>query len=132
MNVTDIQHVLVLADDIDATRDFYRDVVGLQVGDRPALEFPGYWMYAGPSACIHIANRLAYLEHAANVGLEADGAGHRAGSIDHIAFAASDADELLARVDRSGAVAVLNQIPNGPRQVFIEDPNGVRVEINIG
>jgi catechol 2,3-dioxygenase-like lactoylglutathione lyase family enzyme len=132
VSVTDIQHVLVLADDIDATRDFYRDVLGLRVGDRPALEFPGYWMYSGASACLHIADRGAYREHAANVGLEVGGVAIGTGSIDHIAFAASDADELLARVDRSGVSAVRNQIPSGPRQVFIEDPNGVRVEINIG
>jgi hypothetical protein len=27
--------------------------------------------------------------------------------------------------------AVRNAVPGGPRQVFIEDPNGVRVEINV-
>jgi catechol 2,3-dioxygenase-like lactoylglutathione lyase family enzyme len=35
--------VLVLSDDIDRTRDFYCDVVGLEVGERPPLEFPGDW-----------------------------------------------------------------------------------------
>ena len=130
--MTGIQHVLVLADDIDAARDFYRDVVGLHVGDRPALEFPGYWMYSGPSACLHIADRSAYRAHAASVGLEVGVATDGRGAIDHIAFAASDADELLARIDRSGVSAVRHQIPSGPSQVFIEDPNGVRVEINIG
>jgi hypothetical protein len=26
---------------------------------------------------------------------------------------------------------VTNAVPGGPRQAFIEDPNGVRVEINV-
>jgi catechol 2,3-dioxygenase-like lactoylglutathione lyase family enzyme len=43
MTVTAIEHVLVLSDDIDRTRDFYCDVVGLEVGERPPLEFPGDW-----------------------------------------------------------------------------------------
>jgi len=131
VGVSEIQHVLVLADDIDATRDFYRDVIGLEVGERPALEFPGYWLYAGSSACLHIAERRAYREHAANLGLVVDaGAGGR-GAVDHIAFSASDPDELSARLDRSGVPAVHNRIPSGPRQVFVEDPNGVRVEITV-
>ena len=35
MNVTAIEHVLVLSDDIEATRDFYCQAVGLRVGERP-------------------------------------------------------------------------------------------------
>jgi hypothetical protein len=27
--------------------------------------------------------------------------------------------------------AVRNTIPGGPRQLFIDDPNGVRIEINV-
>ena len=41
MSATEMEHVLVLSDDIEATSDFYCRVVGLRVGDRPPLEFPG-------------------------------------------------------------------------------------------
>ncbi len=50
-----IEHYLVLCDDVDHTRDFYRDVLGLRDGFRPDLGFPGYWLYAGDVPCIHIA-----------------------------------------------------------------------------
>jgi hypothetical protein len=40
VDVTSIEHVLVLSDDIERTRDFDCEVVGLEVGERPALEFP--------------------------------------------------------------------------------------------
>ena len=50
MSVTAMEHVLVLSDDIEATREFYCQVVGLRVGERPPLEFPGYWLYAGATA----------------------------------------------------------------------------------
>jgi catechol 2,3-dioxygenase-like lactoylglutathione lyase family enzyme len=138
MSIGALEHVLVLADDIDGTRDFYCSVVGLSVGDRPPLTFPGYWLYAaadgsGP-ACLHVAERRAYAAHAAGLGLTvpSNGDDPGAGPVDHIAFNASDYDGLLERLQREGVRAVTNAVPGGPRQVFIQDPNGVRVEINVG
>lgn len=132
MAVTAIDHVLVLSDDIDATRDFYRDVVGLRVGARPPLQFPGYWLYAdGPSACLHVADREIYLQHAAGLGLMPPAVSHGGGAVDHVAFDADDFDELRDRIEGHGIAAVHNQVPDGPRQIFIEDPNGVRVELNV-
>jgi catechol 2,3-dioxygenase-like lactoylglutathione lyase family enzyme len=140
MAVTALEHVLVLSDDIDASRDFYSDIVGLRAGKRPPLEFPGHWLYAGDgeSACLHIADRVAYLTHAAGIGLGSglDGApgagtGGAAASVDHIAFGADDYDDVERRVTRAALRAVRNQIPGGPRQLFLTDPDGVLVEINV-
>ncbi len=131
MTVTAIEHVLVLSDDIDHTRDFYCDVVGLEVGERPPLEFPGYWLYAGATACVHIAERGPYAAHAARLGLHVPEQDPGVGPVDHIAFNAGDYDALTQRLERCGVDAVTNAVPEGPRQVFIEDPNGVRVEINV-
>jgi catechol 2,3-dioxygenase-like lactoylglutathione lyase family enzyme len=127
MSVTEMQHVPVLSDDIEATRDFYAHVVGLTVGERPPLEFPGYWLYAGAVPCVHVAERQAYLDHAAGLGLR-----QGAGPVDHIALGADDYEALSERIARGGVAAVRNTVPDGgPRQLFIEDPNGVRVEINV-
>jgi catechol 2,3-dioxygenase-like lactoylglutathione lyase family enzyme len=132
MTVTEMEHVLVLADDIDATRDFYRSAVGLRVGERPPLTFPGYWLYAGATPCLHVAERRTYLSHAAALGLTVSDDRSRAGPVDHIAFNAIDYDGVTAQLERAGVRAVRNTIPNGgPRQVFFEDPNGVRIEINV-
>src|SRR4051794_22848559 len=35
MPLRKLDHVLVLTDDIERTRDFYRDALGLEVGERP-------------------------------------------------------------------------------------------------
>ncbi len=133
MTVGHLEHVLVLADDIDATRDFYCSVVGLSVGKRPALAFPGYWLYANGSdgACLHIAERASYAAHAAGLGLAVPERDPGVGPVDHVAFSAGDWDGLMARLARFAVPAVTNRVPGGPRQVFIEDPNGVRVEINV-
>ncbi len=37
MTVSSIEHVLVLSEDIEGTRHFYRDVIGLDVGDYDEL-----------------------------------------------------------------------------------------------
>jgi catechol 2,3-dioxygenase-like lactoylglutathione lyase family enzyme len=132
MSVIDMEHVLVLSEDIEATRDFYCHVVGLELGARPPLEFPGYWLYAGSVPCLHVADRHAYLRHAASLGLVVAQEPPGAGPVDHIAFNASDYDEACSRLERGGVTAVENTVPGaGLRQLFFDDPNGVRVEINV-
>ena len=131
MTIVGLEHVLVLSDDIDRTRDFYCEVVGLSVGDRPPLEFPGYWLYADTTPCLHIAERRAYAAHAVGLGLAVSESGPGAGPVDHIAFSALDYHALTARLAEHGVPAVTNVVPGGPRQVFVDDPNGVRVEINV-
>ena len=133
MSVGGVEHVLVLTDDIDATRDFYCAAVGLSVGQRPALEFPGYWLYAdgASGACVHVADRRAYAAHAASLGLAVPERDPGVGPVDHVAFGAADWNAVVERLERAGVHAVRNAVPGGPRQLFFEDPNGVRVEINV-
>ena len=129
-----LEHILVLSDDIDGTRDFYCNVIGLSVGERPPLAFPGYWLYAGEgsgAACLHIAERRPYSAHAAGLGLSVPERDPGVGPVDHVAFSAGDWDSVVNRLDRFAVPAVTNSVPGGPRQVFIEDPNGVRVEISV-
>ena len=118
-----LHHVLVLTDDLETTRAFY-EALGLEVGERPPLEFPGYWLYLDRVPCLHIAERAAYEAHASTLGLRVDEA------LDHVAFAGADYDELAASLKTAGVDAVTNR-PPGLRQLFLTDPNGVRVEVNI-
>jgi catechol 2,3-dioxygenase-like lactoylglutathione lyase family enzyme len=132
MPLSSMQHLLVLSDDIEATRNFYCEVLGLREGKRPPLEFPGYWLYLGEVPCVHIAEREAYAAHAQTIGLDASGAAQGSGAIDHVAFAASDYEEISERLERNGIESTENAIPAaGLRQIFVRDPNGVRVEINV-
>jgi catechol 2,3-dioxygenase-like lactoylglutathione lyase family enzyme len=132
MTVSQIEHILVLSEDIDWTRDFYCRVLGLQVGDRPPLQFPGYWLYAAGVPCIHIAERAAYSAHAEQMGLRASPKVPGTGAVDHVAFTASDYEELSARLERNAVPVVRNSIPAaGLRQLFFRDPNGVRIEVNV-
>ena len=132
MPLSRMEHLLVLTDDLEATRDFYCEVLGLEAGERPPLEFPGYWLYLEGVPCVHVADREAYSAHAQTLGLAASPPAEGSGAVDHIAFAATDYEEIAARLERHGVEAIENTIPAaGLRQLFVRDPNGVRVEINV-
>jgi catechol 2,3-dioxygenase-like lactoylglutathione lyase family enzyme len=132
VTVTELEHVLVLTDDVEATCEFYCEVVGLRVGERPPLQFAGYWLYAGATPCLHIADRPSYRAHAETLGLGVPERVEGPGPVDHIAFSAGDYDELERRLARSGVEPIRNDVPGGgPRQLFFDDPDGVRVEINV-
>jgi catechol 2,3-dioxygenase-like lactoylglutathione lyase family enzyme len=121
-----LDHFLVLTDDIDGTRDFWCDVLGLEVGHRPPLEFPGYWLYAGDRPCVHIAQRSAYKAHSGRVGIPAT-----TGPVEHVAFDADDREAVVERLRRGRVPAAQNEVPGVMRQFFVHDPNGVKIEINV-
>ena len=132
MPITKMEHFLVLTDDIEATREFYCKVLGVTVGARPPLHFGGYWLYVDDIPCVHIADWDSYTANAIQHGIPVSTRAAGTGSLDHIAFNADDFDEIAERLERYGIRAALNVVPeNGLRQLFLEDPNGVKIEINI-
>src|SRR4051794_25788806 len=132
MPLTRLDHLLVLADDMAATRDFYPDAPRPEVGERPPLEVPRYWLYAQGVPCVHVADREAYTVHSASTGIPASPPAAGTGAVDHLAFAGDDYNEVAERLERSGVEAKRNTVPGvGMRQLFFSDPNGVKIEINV-
>jgi catechol 2,3-dioxygenase-like lactoylglutathione lyase family enzyme len=126
-----LEHYLVLSDDIDATRDFYCDVLGMREGFRPKLDFPGYWLYVGDVPSIHIAEWESYAVWTKEVGIPISSRAKSTGAVDHIAFNASGFDEVRARLQARGIEINENLLDEiGLRQLFIYDPNGVPIELN--
>jgi catechol 2,3-dioxygenase-like lactoylglutathione lyase family enzyme len=131
MPLTKLEHYLVLTDDIDATRDFYVEALGMQVGFRPPLGFPGHWVYIGDTPVIHIAEWVTYTERSKARGVDVTTRADGTGPVDHIAFGAQDYDGVLARLQRLGVAVRINDNPgNIVRQLFVFDPSGVKIEIN--
>lgn len=117
MSIQGMNHFNVLTDDVDATRRFYVEVIGLTEGERPPLGFPGAWLYAGGRPILHVSSAK----------LPRD----RAGVIDHMAFTAHDLRAVKARFDASGTKYELRQQPGaGTWQLFCFDPNGAKVELD--
>jgi catechol 2,3-dioxygenase-like lactoylglutathione lyase family enzyme len=131
MPLTRLEHYLVVSQDVDRTRDFYCDLLGMRVGDRPNLGFVGYWLYLGDTACLHLADRQSYTDYKARVGTPVPQQTVDTGAIDHIAFNAEDFSAVTARLDAAGLTYRANHIPDfGLRQIFVQDPNAVTLELN--
>ena len=54
MGLGGLQHYTIEPSDLERTKEFYCDVLGLENGDRPPLDFPGYWLYSGGTATVHL------------------------------------------------------------------------------
>ena len=117
--IVGMNHFTVIAEDAQATLDFYVGLLGLTVGHRPDLGFPGAWLYAGgPQAVLHL-----YFDRPLPAS--------RAGVIDHMAFTASGLQAVKARFDERGlAYDLRQQVGAGTWQLFCHDPNGAKVELD--
>jgi len=122
MPLTRLNHVTVRTDDLDGTRDFYQDLLGLKVGPRPPLGFPGHWLYAGEDPVVHLVPKSN------GIG---GGNSQDTGNFDHVAFTATDFKGMRERFKQRGIEFREQQVPASPmRQIFVEDPNKVMVELN--
>lgn len=129
-----MDHYAIRTDNLQPTRDFYVNVVGLRDGERPDFGFPGHWLYLGETPVVH----LIYFDHKAD-GSKFDGimgrrdkyADDGTGSVDHLAFRADDFYGMRERFKELGVQTKENYIKDFKlSQIFLEDPNGVTIELN--
>jgi catechol 2,3-dioxygenase-like lactoylglutathione lyase family enzyme len=122
MPLNALHHVTVKTTDLEATRDFYKDILGLEVGFRPDLDFPGYWLYCGDVPVVHLVPQ----GNAIGGGPSPD-----TGPFDHFAFLATDFDGIKAKLDKHEIKYRENHINHPPiDQLFFPDNNNVMVELN--
>ena len=133
MALSHIEHYLVAADDIDATRDWYARVLGMKAGAHPDFGFPVHWMYLGEVDVVHIgpSARKAGDIQKRYLGRTSQDGGGGTGALDHIAFRATGLSAMLAHLRKEG-VAFTQRRANGQAlfQLFLFDPNGVKIELN--
>jgi len=108
------------ADLLEIVRDFYCDILALEVGARPEIPIPGYWLYGAGSeiACVHL--------------LESDNHCRREdGHLDHVAFRVDKLATIRAALDARDIAYGYLEFPDfGLEQINFRDPAGVKVEIN--
>lgn len=133
MPLEKLEHYTVRSLDMEATRDFYRDVCGLKVGPRPPLDFDGWWLYCGPTPVVHLVpldNPIA-IRGEVNVPDARKREAPGSGAVDHLAFSATDVEGMKRHLKKKG-VKFKERIQAGGflHQIFLDDPNGVTVELN--
>lgn len=137
MNLT-LNHFSIRTLDLEATRVFYEQVLGLTVGPRPPFPFPGLWMYSGDHG--NVANAVVHI-----IGMDPQdpeglkrylgdrdiGSLKGSGAVDHIAFFAQGLSAMLEHLRTLGVAVRERTVPAiGLHQLFLDDPNGVVIELN--
>ena len=92
MPLTRFEHYFVYASDLERSRHFYEEILGLENGPRPDFDFPGFWFYLDGGAVVHVGNsdfEGGYVKHD-----EVRKITGGTGPLDHIAFRGTDIDEF--------------------------------------
>jgi len=106
---------------LEGIRDWYRDTIGLSVGERPPFDNRGYWLYAGGRPVLHLSEETPGERHPVP----------GQGTFDHVAFACGDFDAMRARLEKLGVAFRVGDVPlTRTRQIFLRDPAGNGVELN--
>ena len=125
MKLRGVHHVSINVHNAEESRDFYVDVLGLEVLDtRPEeFTFPGYWLRVGDGE-IHLIEEPGFQPPKGQ----------------HFALRVDDLDDTLAEL-RSKGIGLEGDymgipagrpidVPGVGRQAFIFDPTGNMVELN--
>jgi catechol 2,3-dioxygenase-like lactoylglutathione lyase family enzyme len=133
-----LNHYSIRTIDLDACRAFYVNVLGLTVGPRPPFPFPGLWLYRGDhadysNAVVHIIgidrNDPEGLKR--YLGDRNESSLNGTGAIDHIAFSADGLSAMIDHLHTKEVAFRERSVPAlGLHQLFLDDPNGVIIELN--
>ena len=113
---------------------FFVDILGLEDGKRPDFPFPGAWLYTDSTAVIHLIgvdpDDPSGLQRYVGGEISSE-ALQGSGAFDHIAFRANDPSVLIERLKKTDYAYRERQVPNmNLFQIFVEDPNGITIELN--
>ncbi len=117
-----LDHFTIRTSELEAMKDFFCEIVELDVGDRPPFDFNGYWLYERVDGrpVVHLIG---------DDSADADDTG----ALDHMAFQGEPAryDEVNARIEATDYKQDRRIVPrDGMRQIFITGPQEFLVELN--
>ena len=113
-----LNHVSVIAEDIEVSRRFYVDELGLEELPTPNFGFPVLWLRAG-GCQLHLFERPGVPPSHAHFGLEIDEfmpvyrRMKEIGALDHVTFGNA-----------------MYELPDGGIQMYVRDPAGNLVELD--
>jgi catechol 2,3-dioxygenase-like lactoylglutathione lyase family enzyme len=130
MTVNALDHVNIVAHDLDTTVAFYGSLLGLTRLERSMLDTIGV---RGAWLCDETGTAILHVQAFDPDRHRASDAGPLTptGAIDHVALRCTGFAETLARVVELGLEHAVNDRKYGElRQIFIHDPDQVRLELN--
>ncbi len=126
MQVNGLNHINIVAADLDRTVQFYETVLGMKAEWIPGIPagFGGRWIHdeqGQPIVHVQAYDRERHGELRSGP----------TGPIDHVALTCADFDGMIRRCEEMGLEHRINDRQfAGQRQVFVTDPDGVLLELN--
>src|ERR1700730_6403669 len=118
-----LDHYNITPSDLERSRRFYSEVLGLTDGARPMFRMPGAWLYSGERPIVHLSIREP-------------GEATDTGKFTHVAFSATALNGTIRHLRRLGIEFEVVKVPpmeNHPRsggtQIFLSDPDGIALEL---
>ena len=113
-----LDHINIETIDLERSVRFYTELLELEIGFRPKFGVEGVWLYSAEEPVIHLVLRTEV-----NNG--------PTGAIHHVAFKARDCEAFQRRLSEMNISYDLFVVPDlNVTQVFVVDPNEVRLELN--
>jgi catechol 2,3-dioxygenase-like lactoylglutathione lyase family enzyme len=121
MSVGVLDHFNIRTRKLADTVRFYEDILGLEKGARPDFAFPGAWMYSEGKAVVHLVD----------ISKTDEPQKPDSGVVHHVAFISRGFAGMQKRLESKGFKYEARQVPGGELwQIFVDDPNGVMIELN--
>jgi catechol 2,3-dioxygenase-like lactoylglutathione lyase family enzyme len=119
MQIRKLDHVAINTAKLAETQAFFVEVLGLTVGPRPQFDFNGVWLYAAGEDMVHL------------VEVDDPRAASTAAALNHFALRVIDYEQTVRSLQEAGVPFEAETTPGGElRQLYVTDPNGVRIELN--
>lgn len=121
-----IDHVTIIVRNVQASRDFYVGILGMDEVERPSFNFGGAWFQAG-ATLVHLIE-----EHDASgpAGFPSELL-KKSSRNHHFAFEVDDAAAAAEKLKELGFTLVdePKKRPDGAVQMFVTDPDGHVIEL---
>lgn len=117
-----VNHISRATTKLEASRRFYRDVLGFREIARPDFDFDGAWLY----------NYGVQIHLIARGGTDPASGKEIQTRASHVAFDVSDLEQTRALLEAHGIEYRENHVPKtGVTQLFFHDPDGYHIEVAV-
>jgi len=131
MPIAELDHYFIWSKNLEKSRLFYCDILGLDELPRPDVQLPGYWLGTNGKVQVHMG--LAGWSNEAEGGNGTVTPTPKADSInvDHIGFLATEPESFMNHLRKLGVVVRVRYIESmNLVQIDLPDPDGILVELN--
>ena len=120
--INGIDHYNLRSDEkmIETLKDFYINIVGLNLGHRPPFKSKGYWLYAKEKDVLHLSSSKDNIKNLIDVS----------STLDHVSFSAIDKIFFITVLQKNNIIFKERFIPEIEiEQLFFKDPAGNGIEL---